>query len=185
MPLRRAENRRLGLPVGIAAACAVLLSACSVSSPLAVSSSRPEASAGLTAGAAIALETADNPSSLRGRFAAALSQEFADNAITLDPDAALLADFSIAQSDASGGILRGEGKAVENEEEQDWAAAPREDRTFDECEAQRLRASFVIYSRAQGTVTYRGTVEAIECRFDDATLAEFAASLVKDALARP
>ena len=185
MPHQRADIRSFGLPIAVAAACAVLLSACSVSSPLAVSSSRPEAGASLSAGTAIALETDDSPGSLRGRFAAALTQVLADNAITLDTDAELLADFSIAQSDASGGILRGEGKAVENEEEQDWAATPREDRTFDECEAQRLRASFVIYSRAQGTVAYRGTGEAIECRFDDAALAEFAASLIKDAMARP
>lgn len=182
MPHCGMENRKLSFPYAIAGVCALLLSACSVSTPLAVSSSRSELGTGLTSGASIALVTVENPSSLKGRFAAALKQALANNSIAISDGAALLADYSIAQSNASGGILRGEGEKVESDEQQDWAAAPRPDGNFDECEAQRLRATFVVFSRTDGRVTYRGTSEAIECSFDNSALAEFAESLVKDAM---
>lgn len=119
---------------------------------------------------------------ISARFATALAEALQNNGIALADDAELVADTSIAQSDALSGIVRGEGAQAASAENQDWLVEPRERGRFDKCSAQRLRATFVLYSRTTGSVVYRGSGEAVECDFGDTDLDIFAQALVADAL---
>ena len=169
---------------GLILALAASLTACAVSSPLSVTST----GAGFESNRRVALTAAEDPASLQARFTASVSQALSDQGLALDADAPLTADISVSQNTASSGIVRGEGSKAEDtqnagEPEQDWLTAPREKRRFDKCEAQRLRATLVIYNRADGSLAYRGSGEATECGFGEADLAAFAQALVADALA--
>lgn len=163
---------------GAAITLALLVAACAVSSPLEITSTGP----GLDRGQSVALSLPEDTESLRGRFAAALAQALEAEAVRIAPDAPILADFSVAQSVATAGVIRGEGQPIEGNEGQDWYAEPRKERTFDKCEAQRLRATFVLYDKATGELAYRGSGVAIECDFDAEALREFADGLVANAL---
>lgn len=167
-------RRTAALTLGLLAAG---LSACSVSSPLTIASS----GAALAETRAIAIEEADRAYTTRSQFADALSAAFAQRAIAADPEARTLADFSLAMRDAEQGVLRGNGSEGEDAE-QDWIAAPRKARRFDECEAKQLRGTLVLLDRATGKVIYRGSGEATECQFGEAQIAALAERLVADAL---
>jgi len=171
-------RRAAALTLGLLAAG---LSACSVSSPLTIASS----GAALAETRAIAIEEADEADTTRSQFADALASAFAQRAIAADPEARTLADFSLAMRDAEQGVLRGNGSEGANEgedAEQDWIAAPRKARRFDECEAKQLRGTLVLLDRVTGTVVYRGSGEATECQFGEAQIADLAERLVADAL---
>lgn len=169
-------RRTAALTLGLLAAG---LSACSVSSPLTIASS----GAALAETRAIAIEAADGADTTRSQFADALAAAFAQRAIAADPEARTLADFSLAMRDAEQGVLRGNGNGSEGEDaEQDWIAAPRKARRFDECEAKQLRGTLVLLDRATGKVIYRGSGEATECQFGEAQIAALAERLVADAL---
>ena len=131
----------------------------------------------------VALAPVEDRSGLQRQFATALSEALTGQGLGLSPEARLIADFSVAQSAASAGIVRGEGATGPDAVDEDWLTAPREKRRFDKCEAQRLKATLVLYNRTDGSVAYRGSGEAIECAFDEADLKQFAQALVVDALA--
>ena len=159
--------------------CALPLAACAVSSPLAISSTGEGAARGLS----VTIEQPESASGLRGQFADALSAAFASQSVAVAKDSQLIADFSVSQAPAAAGVLSGKGDKPEIAPE-DWIAQPREKRRFDECEAQRLRATLVLYDRTTSTMVYRGTGSATECDFSEADFAAMADSLVKDALSK-
>ncbi len=132
----------------------------------------------------MAISSDDDTASERGRFAKALQDALAARSLTQADDAPLIADFSIARTAAAGGVAKGKGEAGKGKQAPDWIAAPRPDRRFDKCNAQRLRATLVLYDRASGAIVYRGSGVATECGFTDADLATLAQGLVDDALAR-
>lgn len=166
--------------VAVALAAGLPLAACAVATPLAITST----GAGMARGSAVALELPQDRMSERGRFSAALIKAMMERSVTLDDQAALLADFSMTTAPASGGVLKGTGANVEGEPEKDWIAAPRPGRRFDKCEAKRLRATLILYDRSSRNIVYRGSGEATDCAFDDADLAALASGLVEDALTR-
>ena len=161
-----------------AMALAVLVSGCAVTAPLEITSTGGVGSNIST----VSLSVDDNSESLRGRFAAALGEGFASHSISVAENAPWLVDFGISQVKASGGIIRGEGDAQKDKDEQDWAITPRDQHSFDKCEAQRLRLTLVIYNRASGNVSYRGIGEAIECDFNNDELTSYAERLIDRAL---
>ncbi len=161
-------------------AFAVPLASCAVTEPLTITSTGGES--GLARGVAVALNMPDDPSSQRGRFAEALGEAMAARSVQIADDAPLLADISIARGDASGGVINGPGNPATSE--QDWIATPRRDRRFDKCEAERLRATLVLYDRASGAIAYRGSGTATQCGFADADIAAMAQGLVDDAMTR-
>ena len=173
------QNRRWRLSASVAMVMATLVSACSVSSPLEISST----GAGLERGASLKLSRSEDAQSLKGRFEAALAEALTQGAVPLSDQAQFVADISVAQAGASGGVVRGEGEADKSDADQDWISTPRERRTFDRCKAQRLRATLVIYDKVAGTVIYRGSGQATQCEFDQSDLTEFANALVQDATA--
>lgn len=179
-PLFQSRNSLSGVVSGVALTlgCALTLAACVVSSPLEIRSS----GAGLQRGAPVSLVRPDDADGLSARFASAVERALVDRSVTLAQDARFIADISVAKRPASAGLIRGEGSEPEQGQEPDWLVRPREKERFDKCEAQRLRATLVIYDRSNGSVAYRGSGQAIECAFGDSDLAEFARSLVADAL---
>ena len=158
--------------------CALALCACSVSSPLAITSTGE----GLERGASVAFAAVEDPAPLEARFRLVMEDTLASQSILLSDRANLIAQISAAQSDASSGLLSGDWAATIDEDDQNWIAQPRPDRPLDRCNAQRLRATLTIYDRATGEVVYRGASEAIECSFGDEALDAFAQGLVADAM---
>lgn len=156
------------------------LSACAVSTPLAITSTGQ----GLGSTSSVSLDSQEQPSSDRSRFGAALRSAFESRSIGFSADAPVLADFSVSQGDASAGVLAGKGEDTEDPDQRDWIATPRRSRSFDKCEAQRLRATLVLYDRASGAIIYRGSGEATECDFGQAEMAAMADGLVADALSK-
>jgi hypothetical protein len=154
------------------------LAGCAVSSPFAIQST----GAGPQRETSITLASAAEADSTRGHFARALEQAFAARSVRVAEGAPLLADFSATVSLAQSGVLRGKGDTVEASAEPDWIAAPRRPRRFDKCDAQRLRATLVVYDRANGAITYRGSGEGTDCAFDDGAIADLADRLVADAM---
>ncbi len=156
------------------------LASCAVTEPLAITSTG--SGNGLARGSSVVLGAPDDLSSERGRFAGALAKAMMARSVRIADDGALLADFSIARADASGGVMNGPGNSAASE--QDWIASPRRDRRFDKCEAERLRATLVLYDRAGGAIVYRGSGNATQCGFADADITALAQGLVDDAFQR-
>lgn len=162
----------------VLAGSALALCACSVSSPLAITSTGE----GLERGASVAFAPVEDAAPLEARFTATMENALASQSILLAENANLIAQISAAQSNASNGLLSGDWAATNDEDDQNWIAQPRRDRPLDRCNAQRLRATLTIYDRATGEVVYRGASEAIECSFGDEALDAFAQGLVADAM---
>lgn len=163
----------------LAALAAGLTTACSVSVPLVVDST----SQGIPRSGSVAIALPeDEIETARGRFGASLSRAFTAEAYSIDPSGALIADYAIAISDASDGMLGGEPRPQGIEQDPDWIAEPRRPRNFDKCDAQRLRGTLVLFDRASSAVVYRGKASRIECEFSDADIAAMATALVRDAL---
>jgi len=178
------------MALGAAVSMAAMLASCAVAKPLAITSAGP----GIARGSTVAITMPEQRLSERGRFSDALSKammarnvqvsEAPPSGVERDKKAQLLADFSVSTTDASSGVLKGEGRYAEGEAEQDWITPPRRDRRFDECEAKRLRATLVLFDASTGEMVYRGSGEATDCEFDDAELTTLAGQLVEDALTR-
>ncbi len=164
----------------LTAALLVPMAGCAVSQPLEITST----GSGMARGASVTITAEDDAASERGRFAKALQDALAARSSTQADDAPLIADFSIARTAAAGGVINGKGEAGQGKQAPDWIAAPRPDRRFDKCNAQRLRATLVLYDRANGAIVYRGSGMATECGFTDADIAALAHGLVDDAVAR-
>ena len=166
------------LSSGAAAGCALSLAACSVSSPLAITSTGD----GVEQGSRLSLIIPQDAAPLETRFAAAVERALSSQSIGLADKSTLIAEITAAQSEASSGFLGGDWAQAVDEDNQDWIARPRRDRPLDRCKAQRLRATLTVYDSATGTLAYRGSGEAIECSFEEQALVEFAEELVADAL---
>ncbi|MEO0590876.1 MAG: hypothetical protein AAFZ11_09990 [Pseudomonadota bacterium] len=161
-----------------AIASALGLAACSVSSPLAITS----VGDGLERGASLALVDPEDKGQLDARFRAAVKDALSSQSVQIADQSTLIAEVSASQSDASNGVLSGDGAQATDEDSQDWIARPRRDKPLDRCKAKRLRATVTIYSSAADGLAYRGSGEAIDCSFDDEDLRRFAQALVNDAL---
>ncbi len=159
----------------------LVLTACSVSAPLAVRSTTGLAPA---QPAQIALSLPDEGGeTLKGQFADALQQSLSGRGIAA-PEAALIADYAISMGPAEIGVQQPQDEAEPLERDPDWIAPPRPARRFDECKAQELRGTLLVLDRSSGAVTYRGQGTVVECEFGDAEIAELADGLVADYLSK-
>jgi hypothetical protein len=173
------------------AALAGALAACAVSAPLDLRST----GAGATSLSEITLASPAEPETGdRAQFADALTQAFARHGLRSAAAAQVVADFAFAISPAGDGIVAGDPQstnrgvatqgAADAEPQLNWLAQPRRARRFDQCAAQRMRATLVLFDRGNGQQVYRGQASQIECGFTDADIAAMADALVKDAIAR-
>lgn len=163
----------------IALAVPALLSGCAVATPISVTS----IGQGADQSQPLLLASDDTDTGLRAEFRAALAQALADHGFTQADTASQLADFSVSVRAADGGLTTKEGEA-KSADQVNWTAEPKNSDWLDKCEPQRIRATLVIYDRANGDVRYRGEGEAIDCRFDAPFIRALADRLVRDALSR-
>ncbi len=189
-PRKFGKFLQAGSVLAQAGACAFLLSACAVSSPLAVQSTRADIAA-QNMQIAIALPD-DGEQTLKARFAAALMGSVSSSRLAISPDGQLVADYAISTGSAELGVLSSQGvqssqggQSSENgQDEPVWIAPPREPKRFDECEAMVLRGSLLLIDRNTGIAVYRGTGTMTDCDFDDDDLREMADGLIADYAAR-
>ena len=171
-------------------ACVFLLSACAVSSPLAVQSTRADVTA-QNMQIVIALPD-DGDQTIKARFAAALIGSLSSRGMATSPDGQLVADYAVSTGSAEVGVLssRGgqssqSGEPSENgQDEPVWIAPPRPAKRFDECEAMVLRGSLLLIDRNTGIAVYRGTGTMTDCDFGDEDLRAMADGLIADYAAR-
>jgi hypothetical protein len=179
-PRKFGKFLQAGSVLAQAGACAFLLSACAVSSPLAVQSTRADIAA-QNMQIAIALPD-DGEQTLKARFAAALMGSVSSSRLAISPDGQLVADYAISTGSAEVGVLSSQGgQSSENgQDEPVWIAPPRAPKRFDECEAMVLRGSLLLIDRNTGIAVYRGTGTMTDCDFDDDDLREMADGLIAD-----
>lgn len=161
-----------------AAATALALGACTVSTPLTIESSGNRAG---MRDVSVALAIPDTQeAAIRRDFATALSNALGDQNVTLSDSGELLADFAIANGSASVGVqLKPDPQAGEADQTR-WISTPRRPKRFDECDAQVLRGTLVLIGRADGGIVYRGKAAMTECEFSKADIDILAQALVED-----
>ena len=178
MASRALEARQRYMRGALAAAFALVLSACAVTSPFVV-----ESSGSLTAVSAVAMPEDASAGGHRAQLHSALVNAFADRSVAVSDDARYLADYSVSVRDAEGGLTTSTGPAA-SEKDIDWTARPRNSRLLDGCGAKRMRATLVLMDRETGKMAYRGEGEATACSFSDSDIAQVSRQLVGDALGR-
>ena len=161
----------------VCAASAAALSACTVSIPVEVTATQ----GALPASSVIELASYPTDESLRSQFGSALEAAFASHNVRLSSDGAVIAEFAVAERSATSGTA---DPAASTEENIVWSSEPRESHWWDQCEARRLRGTLVLLNRADGSLLYRGTAEAIDCDFGVDHLNAMAQALVQDSQAR-
>ena len=167
-------GKSLAVAVSVAA-----LAGCAVTAPLTLDSTgRVD---GQSPKVAITVST-DDASPTRTAFGTALVKAFGVNSFAVDPKAGLLADFALSIGAASDGVLSGDAKSSEIENNPDWIATPRKSKRLDECDAKRMRGTLVLIDRATSAQVYRGTAEQIDCEFSDRDITIMASTLVNDAI---
>ena len=157
---------------------ASLLSACAVSTPVSIASTSGQ----LPPQAAVQVAPVEEDNSLRATFATALKNALASQIASLgsasNSTAPVIAEFAIAMRDAKTGVAdpaESDAAAIA------WESRPRNHHIFDNCSAQRLRATLVLLNREDGQMLYRGVGEADACNYSNAQMAELARALVTDA----
>ncbi|WP_299195955.1 hypothetical protein [uncultured Erythrobacter sp.] len=174
------DGSRSVLALAGLALSASALGGCSVSEPLQL---RSTTSASDAARDAIVFAVADEEAgTLRGRFAGALLDAFTFRGVTPQPEARLVADFSVSKGPAEIGIQRPPAPATTLETGPDWIEPPRNSRRFDRCKAQELRGTLMLVDRQSGALVYRGTGTATECEFGEDELRALADGLVAEYL---
>ena len=158
---------------------ASVLAACAVAAPLTLESVGSVGGKTPTISLSISSKSTTPP---RAKFGDALAKAFTDNAALLDDKGGLLADFALSIGAASDGVLRGDAKSAEVENNPDWIAPPRKSGRFDKCDAKRMRGTLVLLDRETSETVYRGTADQIDCEFGDGDITNMAHALVKDAL---
>lgn len=166
------QSRRFS--ANVAALCsAALLSACAVHSPPAI-----HASTGAAQGVSSVEFVSDaSDAGLRKQFGEALAASFQAHGFSSEKGAASVADYSIG--------LRPASTSLDGHNANDAAqvrSASRGKVWTDRCEAQRLRATLVVYRRSDGSPAYRGEAESQDCDISDATVNALAELLVQDML---
>ena len=158
----------------LTAALSTVLAACSVVTPASITSTTGQ----LPQGQSVQLAPFEQDGSLRAAFGQALVDAMAAQSIERLDGAPVIAEFAIGARDASAGLA---DPAASSDAAVVWESLPRDQSRFDNCEAQRLRATLVLLDRAGGEILYRGVGESDACAFGDQELVQLADTLIADA----
>ena len=153
---------------------AMVLSGCSVSSPLSIESSASTSPATMSA-VAMQMPEEDAPAVTK-TFASALANALASHNFNVGEDGRLLADYAISNGTAELGV---QDKAAPGSEPA-WISVPRPSKTFDECDARKLRGTLMMLDSADGSVVYHGRAEMTECDFGEEEIGAVAEALAAD-----
>ncbi|KLI62811.1 hypothetical protein [Aurantiacibacter marinus] len=111
-------------------------------------------------------------------FGQILAEKLPGHSILLTDTAPVIAEFAISARDAGGGLA---DPAASTGDTVAWESRPRNRGRFDNCEAQRLRATLLLVSRVDGSVVYRGVGESETCAAGGQEMADLADILISDA----
>ncbi len=160
-----------GLAIAFLSFC---LAACAVATPVTITSVQSAPSAVTS----LEFVPQDEGRGIRARFKTELARAFADQGVSVGPDADFLADFAVSERSAE--------LALQNVTSDDAnAARPASDyepRWFHKCKPARVSASLVIYSKRTGALHSKSEGEFLACPGDTSQLSDLAGLLAKRAL---
>ncbi|MEM1052510.1 MAG: hypothetical protein AAGI28_10485 [Pseudomonadota bacterium] len=153
---------------------ALSLSGCAIATPATLTSASPSTRNASQSFTSIELLSETEEAGLRAQLLEELKNSLENRAVTVQKGAEFIGDYSVSTRPAELGLQTIE-ESSESSETTDSGFTPR---WYHKCEPNRVSASLVIYSRANGTVLTKSSGEFLACPDDLAELRPLADLLV-------
>lgn len=153
---------------------AAALGGCAISKELQLESD----GAGLPSGSAVSMAMVAPDGTPAADFAASLADALAARGHAIRDDAPFVAVSAFTRRSAATGTADAAPPPAGSNGDIAWISAPRRRGMFQSCAGERLRGTLALYSRADGSLVYRGSGEMDGCDFEDSDIAALASGLV-------